>query len=156
MYRLKLGIKKHPERRWALPDRVFFGHGACHILAGVYLSAPPLPGFYAERIIPGAGFSGNHIYVTDGEIAFDYHGYCGRSALLQHHASGWSKNSASGWKYVLERVGFDLLSTADLNKRKMRGPDQYWGDPIVRAETFIQKIDHTAKSVKVRINLRPE
>ncbi len=34
MYVLKRGIKKDPERRWALPDRIFFGYGACHILAG--------------------------------------------------------------------------------------------------------------------------
>src|SRR5204863_8719252 len=34
MYVLKHGIKKNPEKRWALPDRIFFGHGACAILAG--------------------------------------------------------------------------------------------------------------------------
>jgi hypothetical protein len=45
MYILKPGIKRDPERRWALPDRIFFGHGACHILAGVYLENPPLRGF---------------------------------------------------------------------------------------------------------------
>lgn len=151
MYRLKPGIKQDPERRWALPDRIFFGHGACHILAGVFLSAPPLPGFYAERIIPGEGFSGNHIYVTDGEIAFDYHGYCGRAALLQHHVSGWTAGSAPGWNYVLERVAFDLLSTVDLNDRQMRGPDQYWCNPIPRAQAFIARFSDAAKSAKVPI-----
>ena len=75
MYVLKHGIKKNPEKRWALPDRIFFGHGACAILAGTFLEHPPLEGFYGERIIPGEGFSGNHIYVTNGVIAFDYHGY---------------------------------------------------------------------------------
>jgi len=82
MYKMKPGIKGDPERRWALPDKVFFGNGACHILAGVFLNKPPLPGFYAERIIPGEGFAGNHIYVTDGRIAFDYHGYSSRLKLL--------------------------------------------------------------------------
>lgn len=76
MYQLKPGIKQDPERRWALPDRVFFGFGACHILAGVYLQNPPLPGFFSERVIPGDGFSGNHIYVTNGDIAFDYREMC--------------------------------------------------------------------------------
>ena len=72
MYVLKPGIKRDPARRWALPDRIFFGHGACHILAGTYLRDPPLPGFFAERIIPGDGFAGGHAWVTDGEITFDY------------------------------------------------------------------------------------
>ncbi|MCT7377156.1 hypothetical protein [Chelativorans salis] len=48
-----------------LPDRVFFGHGACI--------------FSRAHSIPSDGFAGNHIYVTDGEIAFDYHGYSARS-----------------------------------------------------------------------------
>lgn len=54
---LKPAIKADPARRWALPDRIFFGHGACHILAGAFLDAPPLAGFHAERLVPGDGFS---------------------------------------------------------------------------------------------------
>lgn len=56
MYVLKHGIKRNPEKRWALPDRIFFGHGACAILAGTFLKHSPLEGFYAERIIPGEVF----------------------------------------------------------------------------------------------------
>lgn len=85
MYVLKHGIKKNPEKRWALPDRIFFGHGGCAILAGAFLEHPPLEGFYGERILPGEGFSGNHIYVTNGVVAFDYHGYSARERLLEHH-----------------------------------------------------------------------
>lgn len=47
---LKPGIKQDAVRRWALPDHIFFGYGACHILAGTFLADPPLPGFYAEKI----------------------------------------------------------------------------------------------------------
>ena len=64
--------------RWALPDRIFFGYGACHILAGTFLKHPPLEGFFAERIIPAENFSGNHVYVTNGTITFDHHGYSSR------------------------------------------------------------------------------
>ena len=39
MYVLKRGVKKDPQRRWNLPDRIFFGYGACHILAGAFLAA---------------------------------------------------------------------------------------------------------------------
>ncbi len=142
MYTLKPGIKKDPERRWALPDRIFFGNGACHILAGTFLDAPPLPGFYAERIIPGDGFAGNHIYVTDGTVAFDYRGYASRQRMLTYHTGGWADRLGDGWNCSLERVRFDLLDTAALNSRKMLGPDQYKGDPVSRARAFIDRIDH--------------
>ena len=75
MFQLKNGIKQNPEKRWSLTDRVFFGHGACHILAGVYLQSSTLSGLYAVRIKPLEEFNGNHVFVTDGRITFDYHGY---------------------------------------------------------------------------------
>lgn len=48
MYKLKPGIKKDQMRRWALPDRIFLGNGACAILAGVFLREAPLAGFYSD------------------------------------------------------------------------------------------------------------
>jgi hypothetical protein len=141
MYVLKPGIKADPHRRWSLPDRVFFGHGACHILAGVFLDQPPLPGFYSERVVPTEGFPGNHVYVTNGVVAFDYHGYSRRERLLEHHKRVWS-SQYDGWLGAIERVDFELLSTTDLNARKMRGPDQYLHDPIPRARRFIEQRDH--------------
>jgi len=151
MYVLKPGIKKNPERRWALPDRIFFGHGACHILAGVFLDRSPLTGFHAERIIPGEGFAGNHVYVTDGLVVFDYHGYSLRDRLLAHHRKGWQARSP-GWSCVLETVEFDLLDTAELNERKMLGPDQYLHDAAVRARTFLDRIDHRRAYEQARRN----
>ena len=141
MYFLKAGIKENPEKRWALPDRIFFGYGACHILAGTFLKRSPYTGFYAERIIPSEGYWGNHIYVTNGIIAFDHHGYCGRDSLLRHYIKGWTAKYA-GWDYTLETVDFDLLDTAHLNARKMQGPDQYLHNAIPRANRFMDRIDH--------------
>jgi hypothetical protein len=148
MYRLKPCIKENPQRRWQLPDRIFFGHGACHILAGVYLETAPLTGFYAERIVPNEGYAGNHIFVTDGVIAFDFHGYSCRRNLLLHHASGWSRVSGPGWHCRLEKVGFDLLQPLDLNARKMLGPHQYLKDPRPRARSFLDRFDHLAAALK--------
>ncbi|MBD7989398.1 hypothetical protein H9643_01230 [Ochrobactrum sp. Sa2BUA5] len=148
MYKLKPGIKRDPQRRWALSDRVFFGNGACHILAGAYLLRPPLAGFYAERLIPGEGFAGNHVFVTNGRIAFDYHGYSDRIRLLQYLTRAWSKRYSDGWNGCLEKVDFDLLDTDDLNERKMLGPDQYLGDSIARAYRFMERIDHRVAAQK--------
>lgn len=147
MYVLKPGTKRDPVKRWALPDRIFFGHGACHILAGTYLDDPPLDGFHAERIIPVDGLPGNHVYVTDGRIAFDYHGYSVRARLLDHHARGWSARH-SGWGCAVERVDFPLLDTAALNARKMLGPDQYLGDPVPRARRFLARVKHVQAAVR--------
>lgn len=140
MYVLKPGIKKDPARRWALPDRIFFGFGACHILAGTFLRKPPLEGAFAERILPADGYSGNHIYVTNGTIAFDCHGFCCRDKLLTHHKKGWSSRQP-GWNATIESVDFDLLDTSALNHRKMLGPDQYLHDPVPRASRFIARHD---------------
>jgi hypothetical protein len=153
MYILKHGIKKDPPRQWALPDRIFFGYGACHILAGVFLRARPLEGFYAERIIPAAGFAGSHVYVTDGTVAFDYHGYSGRERLLAHYVKGWS-GCYPGWGCEIVPADFDLLSTTELNQRKMRGPDQYLHGAIPRAQAFIDRLDHAAGLTRARATLR--
>lgn len=155
MYVLKPGIKADPQRRWALPDRIFFGHGACHILAGVFLEQPPLPGFHAERIIPGDGFAGNHIYVTDGVIAFDYHGYSSRLRLLHYHTNGWANRYGAGWHCALEQVDFNLLSTTELNQRKMLGPDQYGGNVLSRARAFLDRVDHQGAAAKARRTVPP-
>lgn len=152
MYVLKPGIKSDPNRRWALPDRIVFGHGACPILAGTYLNHPPLAGFSAEWIIPKDGLSGNHIYVTDGKIAFDYHGYSALKRLLEYHRKGWSRHH-SGWDCVVVNVDFDLLSTIDLNQRKMLGPDQYLFDPISRARRFIERINHKVAAKKAAMTI---
>jgi hypothetical protein len=147
MYVLKPGIKADPHRQCSLPDRVFFGYGACHILAGVFLDQPPLPGFYAERVVPAEGFLGNHVYVTNGVIAFDYHSYSSRDRLLEHHKRVWSSQYNS-WLCAIERVNYKLLYTADLNMRQMRGPDQYLHDPIPRARRFIEQREHADAAAK--------
>jgi len=148
MYVLKPGIKQDAQRRWALPDRIFFGHGACHILAGVYLERPPLLGFHAERILPVGSARGSHVYLTDGSVAFDYHGYSVRRRLLDHHRKSCSRQYP-GWDCVTEQVDFDLLSTVELNRRNMRGPDQFLSDAAVRARAYLHRIDHTAAVAKL-------
>ncbi len=141
MYWPKPEIKKHPEERWNRPDRVFFGFGACHILAGVYLEDAPLDGFYGEWIVPIEGYNGNHIYVTDGSIAFDYHGYVQREKLLAHYWKGWRERYV-GWNASVQKIDFPLLVTAELNKRNHLGPDQFFGDPVARARQFLLSFQH--------------
>jgi hypothetical protein len=141
MYWLHSAKKKGPDLRWSLPDRIFFGRGACHILAGAYLDAPPMAGFRAERIVPAEGYAGSHVYVTDGTITFDFHGYAVRRRLVDHHGRGW-RARYPGWTCSVEPVDFDLLDTAELNARKMLGPGQYLHDALARARRFVAKANH--------------
>jgi len=152
MYVLDKAKKRDPVRRWALPDRIFFGYGACHILAGTYLAACPLPGFHAERIVPADGHYGNHVFVTDGKVAFDYHGYAARTKLLDHHRRAWSCHELD-WDCRIEPVDFDLLDTAELNRRKMLGPDQYLHDPVPRALGFIARRNHAAAAAQAAMTV---
>lgn len=135
---LKSGLKEDPVRRWNLPDRIFFGHGACHLLAGAYLKRFPHREFWAEWIRPFDAREGNHIYVTNGTLAFDYHGSSCKVSLLAHHRKGWTTRFPD-WDAAVERVDFDLLDTTALNARNMRGPDQYLNDPIARAIAFLER-----------------
>ncbi|MCA9758514.1 MAG: hypothetical protein KDA27_22145 [Candidatus Eisenbacteria bacterium] len=89
MYFLRPGIKEDPERRWALPDRIFFGHGACHILAGVHLSTFEGSEFRALWVRPTSGHPGNHILLRRGDRAFDFHGYSSYEHLWEHYSRGW-------------------------------------------------------------------
>lgn len=122
--------------RWKQSDRIFFGFGACHILAGVFLSTQKANGWYGEWIKPNIGFSGNHIYATNGLFAFDFHGYSLRRQLTEKYWKG-QKKLQFDWDATIEKVDFPLLDTAELNKRNHLGPDQYYGDPIRRAKRFI-------------------
>ena len=148
MYVLKAGIKQNQVRRWHLPDRIFFGHGACHILAGVFLQRYPEWHFEAQWLKPKGNQPGNHVFVTDGRIAFDYHGYSLMARLLNHHNKVW-QHQYDGWSAETTPVDFSLLDTAELNARGMRGPDQYHGDVIIRAHRYLDRIDHNRHRSKV-------
>ncbi|MEM1315699.1 MAG: hypothetical protein AAGI51_14160, partial [Pseudomonadota bacterium] len=139
------GAKRDMVRRWALPDRMFFGFGACHILAGAALEAAPIPGLRAERIAPRDGLPGFHVFVTDGRRAFDFHGCSDRAALLAHHARAWRRRHPD-WRAEIEPVDYDLFDTAALNARRMLGPCQYLHDPRPRARAFLARFHPRASA----------
>ncbi len=76
MYRIRSrGYSKHnAEQRWALPDRVFFAYGACHILAYAFLERYGFERGQPLWLKPAPGFTGNHIFIAMDEWVFDYHG----------------------------------------------------------------------------------
>ena len=148
MYVLAPWKKEDPVVRWNLPDRIFFGHGACHILAGVYLQLNIDPLFEALWVKPKT-HPGMHVFVSDGDIAFDYHGYSRLDRLIQHHHKVW-RHQYPDWEADIVTIDFDLLSELDLNSEGMRGPTQYHGDPVRRAQRFLRCVNHASASSKAR------
>jgi hypothetical protein len=140
MYVLAPGHKDDPVRRWALPDRVFFASGACHILAYALLDAYPAVNFAAVWIKPARGFTGNHIVAVRGDTAFDYHGYSSWSRLLMHthlKANRWWP----GWTAELLTLPKEALISESKSRQYdglwLREPAQYLQDAVPRARQFL-------------------
>lgn len=140
MYILAPGVKENPEKRWALPDRVFFACGACHILAYAFLQTYPDAGFEAIWIKPADGYTGNHIVVKRGDEAFDYHGYSSWDRLMSH-----TKRKAGRWwpGWSAELVPLPMVVLVSEEKSRtydglwLREPAQFLHNALPRAERFV-------------------
>ena len=125
--------------RWALPDRVFFACGACHILAYAFLERY---GGRAEWIKPAAGHTGNHIFVALGGRVFDYHGYAERERFLEHY---WkrARHWYPGWDGSLVPLPADVLVSEARSRTYdglwLREPSQFLHDAMPRARAFLDR-----------------
>ncbi len=143
MYLLRPGIKENPVRRWNLPDRVFFAAGACHILAHAFLERFATFGFGPIWVRPRGGFTGNHVFVANGQLAFDYHGYVARGRLVAHYTRR-ARRLFPGWEADLIPVTISLVSRAEAKTIGMdiREPTQFLHDALPRARRFLDRFDH--------------
>jgi hypothetical protein len=66
MYKIRTAgySKSNLQMRWALPERIFFACGACHILAYAFLEQYGSPDMKALWLRPEPGFTGNHIFIS--------------------------------------------------------------------------------------------
>jgi hypothetical protein len=150
MYVLAPGIKGNAVRQWALPDRVFFASGACHILAYAFLDAYPSSGFIPIWIKPARGYTGNHIVVVRDGIAFDYHGYSGWQRLLEHthaKANRWWPGWSAELKPLPKEVLISETKSREIDGLWLREPTQYLHDAMPRARQFLVGFPHPPASV---------
>ena len=145
MYRLRRGIKQNPEKRWALPDRVFVACGAGHVLAYACLQRFPDRGCRALWIKPTAGFTGNHIIVTnDSGLAFDYHGFSRFDRLIAH-MNAKSNRWWPGWRATLIELPQDVLISEAKSRTYdglwLREPKQFLHDALPRAERYLDGVN---------------
>ncbi|MGE0423605.1 MAG: hypothetical protein AB7O88_15155 [Reyranellaceae bacterium] len=147
MYVVPDSVKQDPRRRWALPDRIFFACGACHILAYAFLAAHQHRGFDAIWMKPAEGYIGNHIVVARDGLAFDYHGWSPLRRLLDH-AHGKANRWWPGWRAELVAVpaavlvseqGSKAFGARHGGKLWLREPRQFLHDPLPRARAFIAR-----------------
>jgi hypothetical protein len=148
MYFPKINVKDDPFLRWHQPDRRFFANGACHVLAFAFLERHPDTDFHARWIKPVAGFSGNHIYVTDGICTFDYHGFATEQCLLSL-VFRRGQRFFQGWDATIVDLPTDVLVSEQRSKQFeglwLREPKQFLYDALPRARAFLDKIE-TRKS----------
>ena len=143
MYIIDPAVKTDPARRWALPDRVFFAAGACHILTYAFLERYPDSGFSPVWIKPVKGYTGNHIVAVKENAAFDYHGHVGWQKLIGHmarKANLWWP----GWHYELVPLPVDVLISEEKSRQFdddlwLRGAKQYLHDALPRAHRFLDR-----------------
>jgi hypothetical protein len=130
------------KQRWALPDRVFFACGACHILAYAFIERYRPAAAKAMWIRPQPGFWGNHIFVATEDWAFDYHGYSQLQALLDHT---WkrARHFWPGWDATLVELPVDVL-VSEAKSRTFAGlwlrePGQFLHDALPRARAYLNR-----------------
>jgi len=140
MFFPKINVKDDPVRRWHRPDRQFFANGACQVLAYAFLEKYPGLGFHARWIKPAAGYTGNHIFVTDGRNAFDYHGLTTEERLLSL-CFRRARRFHSGWDAMLVDLPIDVLISEQRSRQIdglwLREPKQFLHDALPRARAFL-------------------
>jgi hypothetical protein len=136
------GAKRDPIKQWALPDRVFFAAGACHMLAFAFLERYPHSGFEAKWIRPAAGHTGNHIVVVRDGCVFDYHGFADWSRYWTHavrRANQWWP----GWSAAVVNIRMDALVSRRRAREYeglwMKEPQEFLFDPSARAGRYLER-----------------
>lgn len=142
MFFPKVNVKDDPARRWHRPDRHFFANGACQVLAYAFLERYSDFGFRTRWIKPAQGYTGNHIFVTDGTAAFDYHGLTTEAQLL---SLGFrrARRFFPGWDATLVDLPTDVLISEQRSRQIeglwLREPKQFLHDAMPRARAFLDR-----------------
>jgi hypothetical protein len=143
MYQLRTkGGKRDLVKNWALPEKVFFACGACHILAYAFLKAYPTSGFAPVWIRPAEGYTGNHIVAVREQLAFDYHGYSHWPTLLNHFHKRATQRWPGWHADVIELSPEVLISevkSKSLEGLWLREPKQFLFDALPRAKQYLMR-----------------
>jgi hypothetical protein len=134
--------KQNQVMRWALPDRVFFACGACHILASAFLERHGTGDSKVLRLKPEANHPSNHIVVATDRWVFDYHGYTSRDRYFAHTIAK-ARRWWPGWRMTLVELPREVLLSETESRSYdglwLREPDQFLHDAMPRARAFLDR-----------------
>lgn len=135
--------KRDMVMRWALPDRVFFACGACHVLAYALLERYGTEIGTAQWIQPAEGFTGNHIFVQGDGWTFDYHGYAAPGRLEAHYFRR-ARRRYPGWDATIAPLPAAVLISGPLSRGYeglwLREPGEFLYDALPRAHAFLDRL----------------
>lgn len=123
---------------WRRFDRAFFASGACHVLAYEFLKRPEADGFRPLMVEPDFGFRGAHVFASNGQWVFDYHGWSSHSKFVDHYLGKISRIFPD-WSGKVTDISRDFWSEAWFARTGSRRPTQYHFDPTERTNAFIDR-----------------
>lgn len=130
--------KRDQIQSWNRPDRSFFAAGACHILAAAFLEAYSHSGFQAFQIVPKPGFRGTHVFVSNGNRIFDYHGFSEHDRYIIHYFAK-IRRFFPPWDGDVIRLDCSPTDFFFCQKYNHRLPEQYLHDPRPRAQAYLTR-----------------
>lgn len=145
MYKPSLLFDRTPEEKrdpflsWKRDDQAFFAAGACHILADLFVQLHRHEGFGMVYLKPGEGYTGNHVYASDGTWAFDHNGWTNETVLIAETEAAY-KQRYPGWncKRIPTEPGADALEKfCKANNHRL--PWQFAYLPWERAYQYIKQ-----------------
>jgi len=143
MYKRRtVGAKRDPIKQWALPDRVFFAAGACHMLAYAFLELYPDRGFESMWIRPRPGHTGNHIVLVRNRLVFDYHGFSEWTRYWAHtmrRANQWWPGWSADVVPIRKQALVSRRHACDYDGLWMKEPQDYLFDPRARARRYLER-----------------
>ena len=131
--------KCDPVQSWNRPERAFFAAGACHILADAFLRRFSASSFRAVLIHPHNAGRGSHVFVSDGNTVFDYHGFSSHAHFIRFYFRHLQRRFP-GWQADLIPLSDPPASAEFCRRYQHREPSQFLRDPMARAEAFLSHL----------------
>lgn len=125
-----------PALSWKRTDAAFFASGACHILA--FVARDRRPDLVVRFLDPAPGYSGTHVYVIDGEWAFDFDGWHREEELIDVTTEAYEA-AYPGWTCSVFTIGSEVGIEAFCADQIHRAPRYYAHDPRPRAHAYLAR-----------------
>lgn len=111
--------------------------GACHVLAFRLVERSQDQDLDVVLISPTDGVPGSHVYVSDGQRAFDFNGWTNERFFLEETARR-CRARWPGWECELIRIVGSLQEFCFEYRHRL--PAAFAFDPIPRADRYLERV----------------